>query len=162
MNVDSGKVRLTTLVKDERIFPFGSFLRKTKIDETPQIINILMGNMSVVGPRPEDIYNANRIYVGDYQKILSVKPGLTSPASLYDYVIGENCEDLELYEKTILPTKLEIELYYVRHHNFIYDLEIVCRTATTILQKILGKTNLKAPKEYFNVKKEISKHTPFL
>ena len=153
MRVDSGEVRLTTLTTDERIFPFGAILRKTKIDETPQIFNVLIGNMSVVGPRPEDIDNASRIYVGDYREILSIKPGLTSPASLYDYAIGEECDNLELYEKVVLPTKLDIELFYVRNSNFIYDMEIICRTAITIFQKIIGETNLKVPKEYFIVRK---------
>ena len=89
MRVDSGKVKLTTLQNDDRIFPFGNFIRKTKIDEMPQVVNILMGQMSVVGPRPEDEANASKIYVGEYQHILDVKPGLTSPASLYDYTHGE-------------------------------------------------------------------------
>ena len=89
MRVDSGKVKLTTLQNDDRIFPFGNFIRKTKIDEMPQVVNILMGQMSVVGPRPEDEANASKIYVGEFQHILDVKPGLTSPASLYDYTHGE-------------------------------------------------------------------------
>ena len=58
MRVDSGKVRLTTLENDDRIFPFGKFIRKAKIDEMPQVVNILKGGMSVVGPRPEDKDNA--------------------------------------------------------------------------------------------------------
>ena len=75
MRVDSGKVRLTTLGNDDRIFPFGKFIRKTKIDEMPQVVNILKGDMSVVGPRPEDKENADKVYVGEYVRILDVKPG---------------------------------------------------------------------------------------
>ena len=93
MRVDSGKVRLTTLQNDDRIFPFGRFIRKTKIDEMPQALNILFGDMSVVGPRPEDTVNADIMYQGEYRHILDVKPGLTSPASLYDYTHGEKYED---------------------------------------------------------------------
>ena len=95
MIVDSGKVRLTTLENDDRIYPFGRFIRKTKIDEMPQVFNILKGDMSVVGPRPEDKENADRVYVDEYKQILNVKPGLTSPASLYDYTHGELLEDDE-------------------------------------------------------------------
>ena len=69
MRINSGKVRLTTLQNDNRIFPFGRFIRATKIDEFPQILNIFNGDMTVVGPRPEDIENARKIYVGPYCKI---------------------------------------------------------------------------------------------
>ena len=151
MCVDSGKVRLTTLANDERIFGFGSFLRKAKIDEFPQIFNVLLGNMEIVGPRPEDQENADLYYVGKYQEILSVKPGLTSPASLLDYVIGEEYDDMDLYEKEILPKKLEMEVYYVRNKSIIYDVEIIFRTIIIIIQKVLGKSNFKYPKEYFMV-----------
>jgi len=68
MRINSGKVRLTTLQNDNRIFPFGRFIRATKIDEFPQILNIFNGDMTVVGPRPEDIENARKIYVGSYYK----------------------------------------------------------------------------------------------
>ena len=107
MRVDSGKVRLTTLDNDERIFPFGRFIRKTKIDEMPQVVNILKGEMSVVGPRPEDQENAEKVYVGEFKHIMDVKPGLTSTASLYDYTHGELFEDEEQYEKIFMPKKLK-------------------------------------------------------
>ena len=113
MRVDSGKVKLTTLQNDDRIFPYGRFIRKAKIDEMPQTLNILFGDMSVVGPRPEDTVNADKMYQGEYKHILDVKPGLTSPASLYDYTHGEEYEDEELYEKEFVPQKLQLELYYV-------------------------------------------------
>ena len=67
MRVDSGKVKLTTLQNDDRIFPFGKFIRSTKIDEMPQAFNILFGDMSIVGPRPEDEANADMYYVGEYK-----------------------------------------------------------------------------------------------
>ena len=78
MRIDSGNVKLTTLRNDDRIFPFGKFIRKAKIDEMPQVLNILFGQMSVVGPRPEDKSNADKIYVGEYRGILNAKPGLHS------------------------------------------------------------------------------------
>ena len=147
MRVDSGKVRLTTLENDERIFPFGKFIRKTKIDEMPQVVNILKGQMSVVGPRPEDNENADKVYVGEYKHILDVKPGLTSTASLYDYTHGELFEDEESYEKVFLPKKKELELYYVNHRSFWYDLFLILKTARLIIQKTCGKKDFKEPKE---------------
>ena len=147
MRVNSGKVRLTTLENDERIFPFGKFIRKTKIDEMPQVVNILKGQMSVVGPRPEDKENADKVYVGEFVHILDVKPGLTSTASLYDYTHGEKFEDEESYEKEFMPKKLKLELYYVNHRSFWYDIVLVLRTAWLIIQKTCGKSEFAEPTE---------------
>lgn len=147
MRVDSGKVRLTTLNNDDRIFPFGKFIRKAKIDEMPQVVNILKGEMSVVGPRPEDKENADKVYVGDFVHILDVKPGLTSTASLYDYTHGELFEDEESYEKKFMPKKLKLELYYVNHRSFWYDIQLVLRTAWLIVLRTCGKREFAEPIE---------------
>lgn len=147
MRVDSGAVHATTLRGDPRIFPFGEFLRKSKLDETPQLINILKGDLSVIGPRPEDKDNSDLFYVGKYKKILFVKPGLSSPASLYDYTHGELYKDEETYIKEFIPQKLDIELYYIEHRSCWYDLKIVVRTVITILQIVGGKKNFEEPKE---------------
>lgn len=147
MRVDSGKVRLTTLENDDRIFPFGKFIRKVKIDEMPQIVNILKGEMSVVGPRPEDQENADKVYVGEYKHILDVKPGLTSTASLYDYTHGELFEDEESYERIFMPKKLKLELYYVNHRAFWYDMVLILRTGKLIILKTCGKSDFAEPVE---------------
>lgn len=147
MRVDSGKVRLTTLKNDDRIFPFGKIIRATKIDEIPQILNILKGEMSVVGPRPEDIENAEKLYAGENTFILSVTPGLTSPASLFDYTHGELYEDEAEYEREILPKKIELEKYYVKHRSFEYDMILILRTASLIIQKSLGRKRFPLPQE---------------
>jgi putative colanic acid biosynthesis UDP-glucose lipid carrier transferase len=147
MRVDSGKVRLTTLENDDRIFPFGKFIRKAKIDEMPQVVNIMKGEMSVVGPRPEDKENADKVYVGEYVHIMDVKPGLTSTASLYDYTHGELFEDEESYDKEFMPKKLKLELYYVNHRSFWYDISLVLRTAWLIIQKTCGKRDFEEPQE---------------
>lgn len=147
MRVDSGKVRLTTLENDDRIFPFGKFIRKAKIDEMPQVVNILKGEMSVVGPRPEDKDNADKVYVGEFKHILDVKPGLTSTASLYDYTHGELYEDEESYEREFMPKKMNLELYYVNHRGFWYDIVLVIRTGWLILLKTCGKNDFDEPKE---------------
>lgn len=146
MRINSGKVRLTTLQNDNRIFPFGRFIRATKIDEFPQILNIFNGDMTVVGPRPEDIENARKIYVGPYYKILSVRPGLTSPASLYDYTHGELFEEENVYEKEFLPQKLVLELYYVNHQSLALDAMTILKTAYYIIAKTLGRKDFPIPK----------------
>lgn len=151
MQVDSGKVRVTTLKNDERIYPFGSFLRKSKIDEIPQLVNILMNQMSVVGPRPEDLEIFKEIYIGKYQDIYKVKPGLTSPASLFDYTHGEHYENHDEYIKEFLPKKLDVEHYYVLNNNIWYDVNVTLKTALIIMQMIFGKKDFKYPKEYYLV-----------
>ena len=147
MQVNSGAIHATTLRGDPRIFPFGAFLRKSKLDETPQLINILKGEMSIIGPRPEDKVNADKLYVGKYKEILSAKPGLSSPASLYDYTHGETYENEDDYIREFEPKKLDVELYYVRHRSALYDLQIIWRTAVIIIQIMAGKKDFKEPKE---------------
>ncbi len=146
MHKDSGAIRLTTLKNDERIFAFGRFIRKTKIDEFPQVFNILFGQMSVVGPRPEDeaIFHEQP---EAYSPLTAVKPGLTSPASVYDYTHGEHMETVEAYEKEFLPKKLSLERYYVHKCSFFYDFLIVFRTFFTIIGMLFGKKSFKEPKE---------------
>lgn len=154
MNVDSGKIRATTLRCDPRIFPFGKFLRKSKLDETPQLINIIKGEMSIIGPRPEDEANAERLYLGRYKDILSVKPGLSSPASLYDYTHGELYPNEETYIKEFLPQKMDVELFYIHHRSIFYDLQIILRTVVTILQILGGKKRFEKPREVQYEKEE--------
>ena len=147
MRVDSGDVHATTLRGDARIFPFGEFLRKSKLDETPQLINILRSEMSIIGPRPEDEINSNKYYVGNYRNILSVKPGLSSPASLYDYTHGEAYSDEEEYVREFLPKKLDMELYYIEHRTFFYDVKIILKTVIIIVAMVMGKERFNEPKE---------------
>ena len=147
MCVDSGEVKLTTLQNDNRIFPFGYFIRKAKIDEMPQVFNILLVQMTIVGPRPEDVANVRNLYHGEYKRILDVKPGLTSPASLYDYTHGEQYEDEKLYETEFLPQKLALELYYVKNRGLLYDMLLILKTAFVIVMTLFGKQYFKKPKE---------------
>lgn len=123
----------------DRLFAFGKFIRKTKIDELPQLFNILKGDMSIVGPRPMQAGNVDEIYCGKYQEVLSKKPGLTSVASLYDYVVGDEYTDNERYINEVLPIKRELELLYVKKQSFFYDASLVIRTMVAILATIFGK-----------------------
>lgn len=147
MCVDSGDVRLTTLSNDERVFGFGRFLRKTKLDETPQLINILKGEMSVIGPRPEDEDNSKKVFGDAMDTILSVRPGLSSPASIYDYTHGERFESESEYERLFLPQKIDLELYYINHRTVFYDFCVIVRTVAVILLTLCGKKRFRPVRE---------------
>ena len=140
MHVENSAAEGSFIADADRIFAFGNFMRKSKIDELPQLINILLGDMSVVGPRPASSVNADELYSGEYKKIQDVKPGLTSYASLFDYKHGELfVSDNDTYIKEILPVRLELELYYVKVWNVFKDWGLVFSTVLVILQIIFGK-----------------------
>jgi FlaA1/EpsC-like NDP-sugar epimerase/lipopolysaccharide/colanic/teichoic acid biosynthesis glycosyltransferase len=128
---------------DSRVFPFGRWLRWTKIDELPQLVNILRGDMAIVGPRPEDPRIVKDHYTAEQMDTLSVVPGLVGPGSLYNFTHGEallsegNAE--KRYVETVLPTKLALDLVYVREASWQYDLQIVLRTVGTLVAAILGR-----------------------
>jgi lipopolysaccharide/colanic/teichoic acid biosynthesis glycosyltransferase len=123
---------LTVSSRDNRITPSGYYLRKFKLDELPQFINVLKGEMSIVGPRPE-VKKYVELYSDDQKKVLSVKPGITDEASLK--YIDENdilarSENPEwTYINEIMPEKLKINLQYIKNQNLLYDLKIIFWTA---------------------------------
>lgn len=123
----------------DRIFPFGRVMRKLKIDELPQLLNILDGSMSVVGPRPAAKDQVHVMRAGKYAVAAEVRPGLTSPAALYDYLYGDAIEDLEDYERLVLPTRLELEAYYPAHMSVWYDLKLIWYTVICVLSMIIRK-----------------------
>ena len=123
----------------ERLFPFGKFIRRAKIDELPQLLNVIKGDMSIVGPRPMTL--ESKMYDGEFSDVRKVRPGLTSPASLYDYIVGDKYTDNDAYKAEVYPVKQKLELYYVRHISFKYDVELVLRTMKTIIEVLLGKKN---------------------
>lgn len=126
----------------ERLFAVGRIIRKLKIDELPQLINVIKGDMSIVGPRPMPMSSVDNQYCGKYSDILKVRPGLTSAASLYDYTVGERfSNDEEKYREIIVPNKLELEILYLKKQNFIYDTSLVLRTIKTIVLVLFGKTS---------------------
>lgn len=94
----------------DRLFTVGKVIRRLKIDELPQLINVIKGDMSIVGPRPMVASAVDRLYSGKYEKVASIRPGLTSAASLYDYTVGDTYKDNKIYIKEVLPVKLEMEL----------------------------------------------------
>ncbi len=136
MNMGSGSI---TLRDDPRVTKIGSFLRKTKINELPQIINILKGDISLVGPRPL-VTKTFKSYSDKVQsKIYDVKPGLTGigsiifrdEESIISAIIDEDPHDF--YKRVIAPYKGELEMWYQRKRSFFLDLQIIFLTAWIIL-----------------------------
>ena len=127
---------------DGRITPIGQWLRNTKLNELPQLWNVLVGDMSLVGPRPEDPDYVAKWPEEARRELLQVRPGITSPASvLYrDEEQMMQIEDSETdYLQKILPSKLRLDVLYVRHRSIFSDLDIIFWTLLTLLPRIKEK-----------------------
>jgi lipopolysaccharide/colanic/teichoic acid biosynthesis glycosyltransferase len=129
--------QLTIGDRDPRITKLGYWLRKYKIDELPQLINILKGEMSFVGPRPEvkkyvDLYNSEQ------ERVLSVKPGITDWASIKfcgeSKLLARAKDPERYYIKEIIPLKISHSLHYIDHHDFWIDLKIIFLTLQRIVK----------------------------
>ena len=144
MVVDAEKMGgASTALNDFRLTKIGKFLRKYKIDELPQLINILKGDMSIVGPRPQ-VEKYTKHYNDEEQIMLSVRPGLTDYASIkfvnLDIILGNNAVD-EKYFKEIEPEKNKLRIKYAREHSFLVDLKIIFMTIKQMLKiKVLWNT----------------------
>lgn len=129
---------LTVGTNDKRITGFGKFLRKYKLDELPQLFNIIAGNMSIVGPRPEVRKYVN-LYNNEQMKVLSVRPGLTDYASIEyieeNKIIAQSNDAEKMYVEKIMPHKLELNLKYIENQSFITDLKIIYKTILKIFFK---------------------------
>ena len=116
---------------DPRITPLGHILRKTKIDELPQLINVLKDDMSLVGPRPE-VPRYVEMFRADYEEILQVRPGITDLASI-EYrdeaaVLAEADDPEEEYVRRVLPEKIRLAKEYLRRSSFLFDLSLIVKT----------------------------------
>jgi lipopolysaccharide/colanic/teichoic acid biosynthesis glycosyltransferase len=140
-----------TATRDPRVFAFGSFLRASKLDELPQLFNVLKGDMSIVGPRPEDPEIVARHYGPAERASLSVRPGLTSPGALFAYTHGHLYLDDHApeasYVQRFLTLKVGLDAVYARHASLGYDLRVIGRTACTILQRLAGRQVFPDPPE---------------
>ena len=129
----------TTALNDCRIFPFGLQLRYTKLDELPQLLNVLSGEMSLVGPRPELTVYTDR-YTAEERLILSVRPGITDYSSIrfssLDEIVGNRDAD-RVFEEKVLPEKNQLRLKYVRDRSFCGDLHIMGLTVYCVFRKII-------------------------
>ena len=117
---------------DDRITRMGHFLRKSKLDELPQLINVLKGDMSLVGPRPELRYYID-MYTDREMPILDLKPGVTDWASITNFEqfkgFTEATDPDQYYLEVVRPVKLELQLYYRYHHSFLDDIRCLFWTA---------------------------------
>ena len=116
---------------DERITKIGRLLRKTKVDELPQLLNVLKGEMSLVGPRPE-VKEYVELYEAEYRRLLTIRPGITDPASIQysaeESVLASSPNWEEDYRKRILPDKIRLSLQYVDNHSVITDVYLILKT----------------------------------
>jgi lipopolysaccharide/colanic/teichoic acid biosynthesis glycosyltransferase len=127
-----------TAEDDPRITPIGRFIRRHKLDELPQFMNVLAGDMSLVGPRPE-VKKYVDMYTEEEKKILDLRPGITDWASIWnsnEAAVLEGSTDPErTYEELIRPTKLALQLLYARNHSFVVDMKILFHTLCKLLFK---------------------------
>lgn len=132
MVVDAEKLgRQITVGNDNRITKIGAFLRKYKIDELPQLINVFKGDMSLVGPRPE-VPRYVKMYTEEQRKVLDVKPGITDLASIRyrdeNELLGKAENPDEFYINTIMPDKLALNVEYINKSNIFFDIYIIIKT----------------------------------
>lgn len=137
MKIDSDKEGLLTVGgRDIRITGIGYYLRKYKLDEFPQLINVLIGDMSLVGPRPE-VRKYVDLYTNEQMRVLTVKPGITDYASLIYFneneLLGESENPEETYINKIMPEKLNLNLKYIDKNSIYLDTKIIFRTLKKII-----------------------------
>jgi lipopolysaccharide/colanic/teichoic acid biosynthesis glycosyltransferase len=142
MHENSDRASAITAPGDSRIFGFGVWLRRLKIDELPQFWNILTGDMSLVGPRPEDPKIVERDYKDWMLETLLVAPGVTGPGSVYGYIFGDalldDTDPEGSYARKLLPPKLALERAYMERASLINDLGYILLTAWAIIAHMLG------------------------
>jgi lipopolysaccharide/colanic/teichoic acid biosynthesis glycosyltransferase len=145
-----------TAKKDPRVFWAGAILRLFKIDELPQILNILRGEMSIVGPRPEAFEIVEECYTAEQRRVLDVAPGLTGFPQVRFFpelsvIDSEGMDPQEHYKRIILPMRLEMDLEYVRRQSFWLDVGLILETARLVLFKswwvlLFGAREVSMPK----------------
>ncbi len=126
-----------TFGKDPRITKVGAFLRRLKIDELPQLINVLKGEMSLVGPRPE-VPEYVRLYTPEQKAVLNLTPGITDPASIKyaqeNEILGASPNPEETYLQQVMPEKIRLNLEYARQANLWDDFVTILRTFVRIIE----------------------------
>lgn len=132
MVVDAEKLgKQITIGNDSRITKIGAFLRKYKLDELPQLINVFKGEMSLVGPRPE-VPRYVKLYTEEQKEVLKIKPGITDLASLRykdeNDLLGDKQDPEAFYINTVMPDKLSLNLEYMKKNNVIFDIYIIIKT----------------------------------
>ena len=138
MVVDADKKGLITVGgRDPRITRSGYFIRKYKLDELPQLINVLLGDMSLVGPRPE-VRKYVDLYTDEQQKVLSVKPGITDYASIEymdeNEILGKSSDPEKTYIEEIMPEKIKYNMKYINNKNLFEYFKIILLTVLKIVR----------------------------
>ena len=128
----------STAGDDPRLTRVGKLLKKFQFDELPQFLNILKGEMSLVGPRPEVPFYVNMMTEEEKRVILSVRPGMTDWASLWNFHEGEilrgSPDPEKTYQEKIRPEKIRLQMKYVKERNFLIDLKIILQTIRQVFQ----------------------------
>ena len=125
--------------EQDRIFWWGQIMRRLKIDELPQLLNILNGTMSIVGPRPAAVDQVDITRGGENAIAATVPCGLTSQSSLWDYIYGDLFTEEDEYNEKVLPIRLKLDVYYVKHAGFFGDVKLIVWTVLAILYTACGK-----------------------
>jgi len=136
---------------DIRIFKFGALLRRLKIDELPQFFNVLIGQMAMVGPRPEDPEIVKKAYNSWMRETLDIRPGITSPGTLFYFAVGEQLIDADnpegSYISGIMPLKLALDRAYIDRATLLSDIATIFRTVAVIIGIAIGKPIPVSPRD---------------
>ena len=137
MRKDNVGLKITT-GNDSRITPVGRFLRKSKIDELPQLINVLVGDMSFVGPRPE-VADYVDLYTPYQRQVLLVRPGITGLASIRfrneNDLLTASADPNRTYIEEIMPRKIDLDLEYIPHASVFYDIKLIFQTFAVVIKE---------------------------
>ncbi len=137
MRKDNAGLKITT-GNDSRITPVGRFLRKSKIDELPQLINVLVGDMSFVGPRPE-VADYVDLYTPYQRQVLLVRPGITGLASIRfrneNDLLTASADPNRTYIEEIMPRKIDLDLEYIPHASVLYDIRLIFQTFAVVIKE---------------------------
>lgn len=139
MRVARGANEASLRPDQDRIFWWGKIMRRLKIDELPQLMNILNGTMSIVGPRPAAVDQVDITRGGENAIAATVPCGLTSQSSLWDYIYGDQFPDEKEYNEKVLPIRLKLDVYYVKNASFFGDIKLIVWTVIAILYTACGK-----------------------
>lgn len=134
-NIGTGSI---TVRDDPRVLPFGKFLRKSKINELPQIFNVIIGNMSIVGPRPQMQVDFDKFPENKRDEIYKSKPGITGIGSIIfrdeeKWISNYEGDKHNFYKENIAPYKTEVEIWYLCNQSLIVDLKLIILTAWVII-----------------------------
>lgn len=129
---------------DARVTRVGKVLRKLRLDELPQLLNVIKGDMSIVGPRPE-VEHFVRFYSAEQLQVLDVRPGITDPSSIYfrneDILLDKSDDKEKYYIEELLPVKLAMQLEYVRSNSLLTDLRIIADTIAAMSNDLFKRIN---------------------